>query len=881
MQGNEQHCFHCGLDLPPQPWRLEHAGQWRSFCCAGCMTVARTILEGGLQDYYQRREGYDAAPTAPDASGGASADDSRWAVYDDEQLQQDFVTHQGELRGELRDGLRQASLILEGIHCSACIWLNEQHVARLRGVQSFTVNHVTHRAQLRWDPSQLRLSQVLQAIAAIGYRALPFDPGRAEQSRLRQRRAMLWRLFVAGFSMMQVMMLSLPVYLSDGISAGVSAGASDGLSDMTPDIVQLMRIIGLMLTLPVMLFSASPFLRSAWRDLRLRRVGMDVPVSIGILVAFFASLWATLRAEGDVWFDSISMFVFLLLAARWLELLARERASRHVESLATAQPDSAQLLAHWPQRTAPRRVLARSLRPGAYVLIAAGERVPADGVVVQGEGSQDEALLSGESRPVSKQPGSLVIAGALNLDQTLVVRVQQVGADSRLSCILRLAERAAQQRPAVVTLADRYASHLLGAVLLLALASAAAWLWIDPAHPARALLAAVAVLVVTCPCALSLAAPMAFAATTAALAARGVLITRSSAIETLARVTHLAMDKTGTLTEGVLRLQQVQCLRPSAAALTEQALLQRAASIGNGSLHPVARALCDAAGSALLPVEGLQEQSGQGVQAVIAGRSYRLGRLDWTLALSGATPPRPSALQQTGDDPSQAGSLAALADDEGLLALFHFSDPLRDGAKPLLQSLQQQGIALSLLSGDHAAAVQAVALELSLIDGAAQIHHSLLPQDKQELVRQLQQRGAVVAMLGDGVNDVPVLAGAQVSIAVVPASSAVNAVANNALAQSAADIVLLGGDLPALDEAFTQARRCMRVVRQNLIWSFGYNLAAIPAAALGLVPPWLAGAGMAVSSVAVVANAARLLPEWRPVRRPERQPERRPEHRHG
>lgn len=825
------------------------------------MTVARTILEGGLQDYYQRREGYDAAPTAPDASGGVSADDSRWAVYDDEQLQQDFVTHQGELR----DGLRQASLILEGIHCSACIWLNEQHVARLRGVQSFTVNHVTHRAQLRWDPSQLRLSQVLQAIAAIGYRALPFDPGRAEQSRLRQRRAMLWRLFVAGFSMMQVMMLSLPVYLSDAAS------------DMTPDIVQLMRIIGLMLTLPVMLFSASPFLRSAWRDLRLRRVGMDVPVSIGILVAFFASLWATLRAEGDVWFDSISMFVFLLLAARWLELLARERASRHVESLATAQPDSAQLLAHWPQRTAPRRVLARSLRPGAYVLIAAGERVPADGVVVQGEGSQDEALLSGESRPVSKQPGSLVIAGALNLDQTLVVQVQQVGADSRLSCILRLAERAAQQRPAVVTLADRYASHLLGAVLLLALASAAAWLWIDPAHPARALLAAVAVLVVTCPCALSLAAPMAFAATTAALAARGVLITRSSAIETLARVTHLAMDKTGTLTEGVLRLQQVQCLRPSAAALTEQALLQRAASIGNGSLHPVARALCDAAGSALLPVEGLQEQSGQGVQAVIAGRSYRLGRLEWALALSGATLPQPPVLQQTGDDPSQAGSLAALADDEGLLALFHFSDPLRDGAKPLLQSLQQQGIALSLLSGDHAAAVQAVALELGLVDGAAQIHHSLLPQDKQELVRQLQQRGAVVAMLGDGVNDVPVLAGAQVSIAVVPASAAVNAVANNALAQSAADIVLLGGDLPALDEAFTQARRCMRVVRQNLIWSFGYNLAAIPAAALGLVPPWLAGAGMAVSSVAVVANAARLLP----ARRPERRPVRQPEHRHG
>ena len=259
-----------------------------------------------------------------------------------------------------------------------------------------------------------------------------------------------------------------------------------------------------------------------------------------------------------------------------------------------------------------------------------------------------------------------------------------------------------------MTLADRYASHLLGAVLLLALASAAAWLWIDPAHPARALLAAVAVLVVTCPCALSLAAPMAFAATTAALAARGVLITRSSAIETLARVTHLAMDKTGTLTEGVLRLQQVQCLRPSAAALTEQALLQRAASIGNGSLHPVARALCGATDAALLPVEGLQEQSGQGVQAVIAGRPYRLGRLEWALALSGATLPQPPVLQQTGDDPSQAGSMAALADDEGLLALFHFSDPLRAGAKPLLQSLQQQGIALSLLSGDHAAAVQAV-----------------------------------------------------------------------------------------------------------------------------------------------------------------------------
>jgi Cu2+-exporting ATPase len=329
------------------------------------------------------------------------------------------------------------------------------------------------------------------------------------------------------------------------------------------------------------------------------------------------------------------------------------------------------------------------------------------------------------------------------------------------------------------------------------------------------------------------------------------------------------MDKTGTLTEGVLRLQQVQRLGSRTVICTEQDLLQLAASLGNGSLHPVAHALCGATDAALLPAEGLQEQSGQGVQAVIAGRTYRLGRLDWVLALSGATLPQPPVLHQTGDDPSQAGSMAALADDEGLLALFHFSDPLRAGAQHLLQSLQQQGLALSLLSGDHAAAVQAVAVQLGLDDGAAQIHHSLLPQDKQEWVRQLQQRGAVVAMLGDGVNDVPVLAGAQVSIAVVPATSAVNAVANNALVQSAADIVLLGGDLPALDDAFIQARRCMRVVRQNLLWSFGYNLAAVPAAALGLVPPWLAGAGMALSSVAVVANAARLLPA------------RRSEHRHG
>lgn len=825
------------------------------------MAVARTILEGGLHDYYQRRDGPDAAATAAGALDGTSADDSRWMVYDEEQLQQDFVTHQG--------ALRQASLILEGIHCSACIWLNEQHVARLPGVQSFTVNHVTHRAQLRWDPAQLQLSQVLRAIAAIGYRALPFDPGRAEQSRLRQRRAMLWRLFVAGFSMMQVMMLSLPVYLSDAASDGVF----DAPSDMTPDIVQLMRVIGLMLTLPVMLFSASPFLLSAWRDLRLRRIGMDVPVSVGILVAFLASLWATLRAEGDVWFDSISMFVFLLLAARWLELLARERASRYVESLATAQPDYAQLLAQWPQRTVPQRVLARSLRPGAHVLIAPGERVPADGVVVQGEGSQDEALLSGESRPVMKRPDSLVIAGALNLDQTLVVRVQQVGADSRLSCILRLAERAAQQRPAVVTLADRYASHLLGAVLLLALMSAVAWLWIDPTQPARAVFAAVAVLVVTCPCALSLAAPMAFAATTAALAARGVLITgasaagtsavETSAIETLARVTHLAMDKTGTLTEGVLRLQQVQRFGSRTAIGTEQDLLQLAASIGNGSLHPVARALCGATDATLLPVEGLQEQSGQGVQAVIAGRTYRLGRLHWALALSGAAPSESAGLRKDGDVPARAGSMAALADEDGLLGLFHFSDPLRPGAQRLLQSLQQQGIGLSLLSGDHAPAVQAVARQLGMADGAAQIHHSLLPQDKQALVRQLQQRGEVVAMLGDGVNDVPVLAGAQVSIAVAAAASAGHAVLHNSLAQSAADIVLLDADLDALGQAFDQARRCMRVVRQNLVWSFGYNLAAIPAAALGLVPPWLAGAGMALSSVAVVANAARLLPRRR------------------
>ncbi|MDR2365690.1 MAG: heavy metal translocating P-type ATPase [Zoogloeaceae bacterium] len=809
----EARCYHCGLDIPGDAdFSIVIAGETRALCCAGCQAVAEAIVANGLADYYKSR---DALPESPREAVPAILE--QLALFDHVEFQKSFVRDLGEHE-------REASLMLEGVTCAACVWLNERHIGQLVGVTGVDVNYATRRARVRWDDTRIKLSDILAAIAAIGYRAHPYDASRYEEMARRERREALWRVWVAGFGMMQVMMYAIPVYLA-------------GAGEMTQDIETLIRWASLLLTLPVVFYSAAPFFRGAWRDLKFLRVGMDVPVALGVGAAFSASVWATVTRTGEVYFDSVAMFVFFLLGGRYLEMTARQKAVGVGEALAKLMPAFCWRLPQGADSdTEPRQIMVSELQIDDRVLARPGDAIPCDGVVEEGVSSADETLLTGESRPVGKKAGDTVTGGSLNMESPLVVRVRAVGEETRLSAIIRLMERAAAEKPGIVILADKVAQWFVLALLLVA-ALTAAW---HAANGGDALWITVSVLVVTCPCALALATPIALTVASGALAREGLLVTRGHALETLARATHFVFDKTGTLTTGKLRLLDIAPTRATSA----EAALTLAASLETYSEHPLARALRRAMRERLadalpLPAEGVIVQTGQGLRGSVAGQELYLGRPDYVFAHAGAAP-WPEHWQTAGDTVLALGSR-----QNGVLAFFRLGDALRPDAAALIRDLHAAGRQTLLMSGDAAPVVARIAQELN-VDAAT---GEMSPQDKREAVSRLQAAGAVVAMVGDGVNDAPVLAQAQVSVAMGSGAQ---------LARTQADLVLLSENLERLASGIRKSRFTLAVIRQNLVWAFLYNFFALPLAIAGLVTPWAAGIGMSASSLLVVLNALRI-----------------------
>ncbi len=793
-------CFHCGLPVPDGAhYPVEFEGQTRQACCRGCQAVAQTIIDSGQGAYYTHRTALPATPRE------AEAELAQLGLYDLPEIQESFVRAEAE-------NIREAALILENIVCAACIWLNERHIAGLPGVLSVEINYATRRARVRWDNSRIKLSAILKAVSDIGYIAHPFDPGRSDDVFKRERNTAIKRLAIAGLGMMQVMMYALPTYTA---------------TDMSIDIRLLMHWASLVLTIPVVLYSAWPFFIGAWRDLRRRTLGMDVPVALGVGTAFLASVYSTFVGHGEVYFDSVTMFIFLLLTGRFLEMNARRRAGAAVEELVKLIPAATTRLPDWPARDEEQVPVAR-LAVGDHVLVRPGETLPADGVVVEGDSAVNEAMLTGESLPVPKAAHSRVVGGSLNQSSPLVVQVDRLGADTRLASIVRLLDRAQSEKPRIGQLADRAAAWFVGLLLVITVAVGLAWFAIDPS---KALWIVVSVLVVTCPCALGLATPAALTTATGRLTRLGLLTTRGHALETLARATDLVFDKTGTLTHGQLRLHRVVPLNGH----TAQEVGALAAALEAGSEHPIARALREPVASPLT-ASGIRNTPGGGVEGVIDGRRYRIGSPRF--ATQTQHPPAP---------PEQAAgeSWVALADESGLIAWFALADTPRQDAAASVAALQALGLRLHLLSGDGDATVKAIAQQL----GIREWHAGALPEDKLAFVRALQNDGRIVAMVGDGINDAPVLAGAQVSIAMGEGAD---------VAQAAADMVMLGGRLATLADGVALARKTQRIIRQNLGWALGYNLIAIPAAALGHVTPWIAGIGMSASSLLVVLNALRL-----------------------
>ncbi len=794
-------CFHCGLPLAGSTLSVEIDGVTQPMCCAGCEAVAHAIIDSGNTSYYRFREqksetGRELVPEFLD----------QIRVYDHPTVQQQFVHSEGG------GDIKQVSLIIEGIVCAACIWLNEQYLKQIPGITSVSINYSTHRASVEWDDAQIRLSQILEAISHIGYLAHPYDPETQQKLFDEQRKKLIRQIGIAALFGMQVMMFAFALY----------AGDWWGISDQFRS---FFRWLSLGLTTPILLFSAQPFFKGAWQDLKMRRAGMDVPVTLGLTLAFSASAWHVWTGEADVYFDSVAMFVFLLLSVRLFELSARKKAAEKIESLTNLTPTmSNRLLEDDTIEVVPTVELQVKDR----LLVRPGEVIPTDSLLLSEHARVDEALLTGEPHPVEKQRGDLLIGGSYNLEQPIQLEVHSLGPDTVLSGIKRLIEKAQGFKPDVARLADRVASVFVLVLLVLVTITGIVWWQIDPS---QVLPVMVATLVITCPCALSLATPASLSAAIGSLTRHGMLVAQARALEVMPQIDTVLFDKTGTLTTGVLTLTGQRDHDPAQAARH----LQIAHSLEMHSEHPVAKALT-VSEIPPLAVQNLLQVTGRGIQGEIEGETYFIGNQAYIREVAGL----PDAAQM--DDDQQVVYLARRGQ---WLASFGFSDPLKPDALQTVEQLRSQGIEVRILSGDREVYVASIARQLGIEGYDAE----QLPQHKLARVKQLQAEGHKVAMVGDGVNDAPVLAAADLSIALSMGTD---------LARAASDMIINGGLLSPLPRAFNTTRKMMRIIRQNFIWTITYNVLAVPFSMAGFVQPWLAAIGMSLSSLLVVLNALRL-----------------------
>ncbi len=809
----DKKCFHCGLDVPENiHLPVTFQSQEQETCCIGCQAVAQSIIDAGLDAYYLQR-----TADAEQASLPPEEVLAQLKLYDLDEVQEEFVHIS-------KENQREAVLLLNGITCAACVWLIEQQLLRLVGVIQVDLNYSTQRARVLWDNEKVQLSDILLKIQQTGYQAHPFDTTRYEEQVQKERKKALNRLWVAGLSMMQVMMYAVPTYL---------------YGDIEEPFLSLLHATSMILTLPVMLFSAIPFYQGFARDIKNKRVGMDTPVTIAIVLAFIASCYALFVGEvKDIYFDSISMFVFLLLGGRYLEQVARRKAGDATERLVKLVPAFCHLLPNYPESEGIQEAVVAKIKPADVVLVKPGEVIPIDGKILRGYSEVNEAMLTGESLPVGKKQGDAVVAGTMNIASPLTIQTTAVGMNTRLSSIVRLLDNALAQKPKIAVLADKYASWFIMALLLFAILIFGLWWYIADAE--KAMWVVVSLLVITCPCALSLATPAALAAATGHLAERGILISKGHTLEALAHVTDVVFDKTGTLTHGQPSVVSWENL----GQMDNQMLIMIAQHLERSSEHPIADAIkameVESGNQQNLVLSNLINTVGQGVTAQVNGNIWSIGRVQFVAQIAGVNVPQDIYQNIEGC------SLIALGDEHNIQAVFYLKDTVKPEAKNMLSGLKAKGLNLHILSGDYYQAVQSLAKEL----GIENIHAEATPEDKLFFVKQLQDQDKVVMMVGDGVNDVPVLAQANVSLAMGSGAD---------VAREGSDMVMLKPSLTLIPQTLDLAKRTRKIIHENLWWALCYNIVALPMAAFGIVTPWIAALGMACSSLLVVLNALRLL----------------------
>lgn len=798
-------CFHCGEPVPAGITivaRLQELD--RPMCCIGCKAVAEFIESSGLGAFYKHRE-------QPEPQFDLTPQTQKWQHYDAPDLLARYVHDDQDFS--------EATLDVGGMYCSACVWLFDNALKRLPGIESVSVNPATRRAVIRWRREALKLSQLLESISQVGFKPAPLGLAHATDGKDIEYRSALKRLIVSALAGMQVMMFAVALYSGDffGIEGNVQ---------------RFLKILSLLLTIPIIFYSARPFFTAAWRGIKARSPGMDLPISLAIGGAFVASTYATWAEHGDIYFDSVAMFVFFLSATRFLEMRARHRADDHALALAEMLPDTAlrQIAGGTEVVTLDR------LRNGDTLNIRPGDVVPADGKILAGALSIDESMLTGESMTVQRNVGESVFAGAIVRSGNAAILVTQTGASTSLAEIGRMLDRARADRPPIAILADRIATGFVTAVLTITAFTALAWYYIQPD---RAFEIALATLVVTCPCALALATPAALAAATSRLARSGFLLVRSRILDVLTRNPIIVFDKTGTLTEGrprVLRTRVLSTTGLDQQAVSADELLKLAAAIESASEHILARAFSPYLDHNAYAVSDVHVEPGAGVAAKIDGQPYRIG--DQRFAAEIVKEHRETVA------PEQ-NTVVYLANAEAMLASFEIGDELRADAKSAVALLLQRNFRMMIASGDRAPAVEPVAISL----GIQNWHSKLTPAGKLSLVAELRDKGETVVMVGDGINDAPVLAAADASVALD---------AGTALARASADAISLGKNIGVLVTAVDVASDTRRIIRQNIAWAICYNLTAVPLAVAGLLAPWMAAIGMSASSLFVVLNALRL-----------------------
>lgn len=778
-----------------------------------------TIVGQGLTDFYKLREATIGVGREEQQPQKINDSIDATDIFDDPLVQQSFI------KSSNNGASKETTLLLDGVRCSACIWLLEQTLSTLPGMEAATVSYATRRAQIRWNPKLIQISRILKAVKRIGYGAWPADPRHLDMLRKNERREALWRLFVAGFGMMQVMMYALPVYLSD-------------TGDMSWDAEQLMRWASLILTVPVILYSAGPFFKGAFRDIRAGRTGMDVPVALGIAIGFIGSSYATVVGAGAVYFDSITMFVFLLLGGRYLELLGRQRATQALDHLCRLIPIHAHRLPNRMEGEQPEAVPAAALSRGDLVLVKPGETLPADGILVTSEAELNEALITGESKPVRRAVGANVIAGSVNVGGAFLLNVERIGSETIISSIERMVTSASTQRSRLIDIADRMASAFVLSVIVLAAITAAFW-WSAGAE--KAIWVAVSVLVATCPCAFSLAAPVALTMANGELIKFGIASGKGHLIEVLAKATDFILDKTGTVTQGDLTVSEVSLLQNR----SEIDVLTIAAALESRSEHPLARAFSRLASQKNLElplVSEVRNYPGQGIEGRVTGQKYRIGTREFVHSISAGIE---TTSNKTPDILQVEDERILLGDRTGTIAFFKLIDPLRPGTVETIRRMHRESIRIHLISGDSKSEVRRVAEACAIDEWRARV----LPIGKQDYLAGLKGAGGLVVMVGDGINDAPVLAAADASLAMGSGAS---------LSQLSADGVILGGRFESIFESVRISRKAIRIMRQNLAWSFAYNFLVLPLAIAGWLSPWIAGLGMSFSSLIVVLNALRI-----------------------